>query len=91
MGVLLRADEANHGLLAAGFIPFHQGRLINLFAASTELGYQREGMARLLVALIEAYRGEGRLLDFEGSDLPGVAEFFRSFGPEERPYYAVGR
>lgn len=91
MGLLLRADEENHGLLAAGFFPLHQGRLINLFAASTVLGYQREGMARLLAALIETYRGEGRLLDFEGSDLPGVAEFFRSFGPEERGYYMVGR
>ncbi|MEM9526672.1 MAG: hypothetical protein AAGA31_08700 [Bacteroidota bacterium] len=91
LGVLVRADEAEYGLLAAGFFPLHQGRLINLFATSTKAGYQRAGMARLLTALIEVYRGEGRILDFEGSDLPGVAEFFRSFGPKKRTYYTTGR
>jgi len=86
--ICCRLDDDN-GYLAAGFFPFYRGRLINLFAASTPLGYKYEGMARMIVELIKIHRGPDRLLDFEGSEIPGVAEFFRSFGPEERNYRLV--
>ncbi len=88
-GICCRLDDDSSGFLAAGFFPWHQGRLINTFAASTPAGYANEGMARMIVELIKAHQGPGHLLDFEGSDLPGVAEFFRSFGPECREYAAV--
>lgn len=89
---IVRLDCPSHGLLAAGFFPTHRGRLINLFAASSPEGYQKEGMARLLVHLM---RGNDHhsptLFDFEGSDLPGVKEFFKSFGPVDRGYTHVSR
>jgi hypothetical protein len=87
--ICCRLDDEENGFLAAGFFPFYRGRLINTFAASTSVGYAKEGMARMIVELIKANSGPGRLLDFEGSDIPGVAEFFRSFGPVERNYLAV--
>ena len=80
---LLGADEE---LLAVGFFPLHRGRIINLMPASTPAGYRRQGMALLLDAVIERHRGPGHLFDFEGSDIPGIASFFRAFGPELRPY-----
>lgn len=86
--ICCRLDD-DDGYLAAGFFPFYRGRLINTFAASTQLGYKQEGMARMIVELIKQLRGPGRLLDFEGSEIPGVAEFFRSFGPVERNYRLV--
>lgn len=86
--ICCRFDDEN-GFLAAGFFPYYRGRLINTFAASTSTGYAKEGMARMIVELIKAHGGPGHLLDFEGSDIPGVAEFFRSFGPVERNYLAV--
>jgi len=87
--ICCRLDDEENGFLAAGFFPFYRGRLINTFAASTSTGYAKEGMARMIVELIKAHGGPGRLFDFEGSDIPGVAEFFRSFGPVERNYLAV--
>ena len=87
--ICCRLDDAENGFLAAGFFPFYRGRLLITFAASTSTGYAKEGMARMIVALIKANHGPGKLLDFEGSDIPGVAEFFRSFGPVERNYLAV--
>lgn len=87
--ICCRFDDEENGFLAAGFFPFYRGRLINTFAASTFTGYAKEGMARMIVELIKAHGGPGRLLDFEGSDIPGVAEFFRSFGPVEQNYLAV--
>ncbi|MBC6995349.1 hypothetical protein QWY85_00220 [Neolewinella lacunae] len=91
LSLCYRLDEAEHGLLAAGFFPSYRGRIINLFAASSAAGYAREGMARLLAAILEKHGGPGKLFDFEGSDLPGVAEFFQSFGPEKREYLALER
>jgi len=87
--ICCRLDDEENGFLAAGFFPFYRGRLINTFAASTAVGYAKEGMARMIVELIKAHKGPGHLLDFEGSDIPGVAEFFRSFGPVKRNYLAV--
>lgn len=87
-GICCRLDDED-GFQAAGFFPYYRGRLINTFAASTALGYKKNGMARLLVALIKQCRGPGHVLDFEGSDIPGVAGFFKSFGPENRNYPSV--
>lgn len=78
-------------LLAAGFFPEYRGRMINLFCGSTEAGYRDKGMSRILAALMELHHGPGRLFDFEGSDLPGVAEYFKKFGPERRPYPFLSR
>ena len=75
--------------LAAGFFPHHKGRIINLLPVSTPAGYKREGMALLIDAIIKKHRGPGHLLDFEGSDLPGIARFFGYFGPQKRPYLSV--
>ncbi|GEM_PF-610433 len=37
--------------------------------------------------LIRKYAGSDRKLDFEGSDLKNVADFYRSFGPQEEQYH----
>jgi hypothetical protein len=83
--------EDDTGLLAAGFFPHHNGRVINLFAGTTPAGFKQAGMARLLAAIIQKHQGPGNLFDFEGSDILGVGNFFRSFGSVEREYLAVER
>jgi hypothetical protein len=82
-----------HGeLLALGFYPELAGRTINLVAASTERGRKRRGMSRLLARLIEQ-RAEvaGNILDFEGSDLPGVKQYFEKFGAQPVNYWQLER
>jgi len=81
-----RIDDDNHGLLAAGFFPNYRGRIINLFAASTEAGYKLGGMAKLIDALIDRHFQDAHLFDFEGSDIKGIATYFQSFGSQSRPY-----
>ena len=83
--------SADGAYLASGFFPKHQNRLINLFADSTIAGYRERGMLKLLGKLMEGHAGPDALFDFEGSDLPGVSDFFRAFGPVERSYYHVLR
>lgn len=90
-GSLIGYQNEQGALLAAGFFPKYGQRLINLFAASTELGYTSAGMSRLLDALIRQYAGSKMLFDFEGSDLAGVAEYFKKFGPVNQPYLRIKR
>jgi hypothetical protein len=36
--------------------------------------------------LIREFAGQDLILDFEGSDLPGVARFYQKFGPQNQPF-----
>lgn len=40
----------------------------------------------LIDAFIKDYAGKNMLLDFEGSDIPGLASFYSSFGAVNEPY-----
>lgn len=60
-----------------------------LFTATTEEGKAEEGVAHLIwQAILDAGR-EGKAFDFEGSMLPGVEQFFRSFGGVQHPYHQI--
>ena len=58
-----------------------------LLPVSSELGKQNESMRCLLWNRIRNKTSKQLTLDFEGSDLPGVAQFIRGFGAELHPYY----
>lgn len=47
------------------------------------------GPTRLIDFIIRQYAGQSIILDFEGSELPSVSEFYKSFGPEVKPYIVV--
>lgn len=81
-------DDSGTGL-AAGFFPTFGGRIINLFGGSTEKGFRNDGMARLIDAVIARHHGSATVFDFEGSDIPGVASFFKSFGAETQTYLSI--
>lgn len=82
---------------ALGFFPtlnsFAEGkeRVIYLFGHTTEAG--RIGLSGhfLLDKVIQYYAEEEAVLDFEGSELPGVASFFRGFGPIDCAYLVGSR
>ncbi len=89
MGDCYQVREAD-GLLAIGFFPTMGGRTINLTAASTELGMCRRGMTRLITQIFARDSEKaGACFDFEGSELPGVKEYFAKFGGQDDGYYLV--
>jgi hypothetical protein len=88
-GYCYQAQSEDGELLATGFFPHHRGRIINLLPVSTPIGYKREGMALLIDEVIKKHHGPGNALDFEGSDIPGIAKFFSYFGPTQRPYLTI--
>jgi hypothetical protein len=39
--------------------------------------------------LIKEFAGQPIILDFEGSDIPGIAQFNKSFGAEKEFYFKI--
>lgn len=77
-------------LLAAGFFPTLNRRTINIAPVSTPLGLKRRGMSRLLSLIMRQHSGQpGAVFDFEGSELPGVREYFAKFGSVDEGYLLV--
>ncbi len=77
--------------IAALLLVRHGNRIFNLLAASNPEGFKLHGMTRLLDGIIQAHCGSNIVLDFEGSDLPGVALFFRGFGAKPVNYLGIQR
>ncbi len=82
---------------AFGFFPtlsrFVKGqeRVVYMIGHTTALGRKVFSGHFLLDAVIHEYAGQGGIFDFEGSELPGVASFFRGFGPVDVPYVLAER
>ena len=87
-----RGISAGGELLCVGFYPQLNRRAYNLAAASTPEGFEKRGMIHLLANVMEDLSGQpGAKFDFEGSELPGVREFFSRFGGVDEGYCLVER
>jgi hypothetical protein len=64
-------------------------RLYLLISVNTEKGQTMEANRFLMDQLIREFSSSGMILDFEGSDLPGVAAFYTGFGAVNQPYYSI--
>jgi hypothetical protein len=88
-GKLLEVLNEEGEILCRGFFPITSSRIINLFSAATEKGREQAARPVMMDYLIESYSEQNYIFDFEGSELPGVYEFFKSFGPVDRYYYEI--
>lgn len=68
------------------FVMTYQHRIINLFGTSNQQGKKCFAMHCILNHIILSNSNRDLILDFEGSDLKGVKEFYKSFGPREFLY-----
>lgn len=74
-------------LLGGALIAKDVHRLTYLFSVLGHSGRKKEAMSFLLDTLIMKHENSGHIFDFEGSMVPGIAAFFRSFGAVREPYY----
>lgn len=84
-GKIYHARNASY-IDGALFVIQHQNRIINLFGTSNANGKKEFAMQVILDHIIEQNASTKMILDFEGSDLKGVKEFYESFGPERVTY-----
>ncbi|MFL5731439.1 MAG: hypothetical protein ACJ75J_18260 [Cytophagaceae bacterium] len=81
-------DESDKILVGAFFLLF-QDRIIFLFSGRTEEAREKKAMYFLCNSIIEEYSGKNIIFDFVGSNDPGVGNFYKSFGSEERKYLRI--
>jgi Acetyltransferase (GNAT) domain len=79
----------NDKLCAAIFWAFSKTRVIYLNAVSNEAGKNKRAMFLLVDHYIKKYQGQEKIIDFEGSMIPGIARFFQGFGAKEIYYTRI--
>ncbi len=79
----------NDQCVAASFILYNESYVVNLFNASNSDGRKYQAMSILLNEVIKHFSNSNRTFDFEGSDLPGVAAFYQTFGSQPHTYWHI--
>jgi len=77
----------NNELIASCFILKSDKRLIYRVARSNEQGKENKAMFLIVDQLIKKYSNTDYILDFEGSEIKGIARFYESFGATNQQYY----
>jgi len=86
MGEVWGACDETGKLLAGCFFLKDDRRSVYLISASSPEGKSDRAMFLLIDRYIRENAGSERLLDFEGSMIPGIARFFKGFGAEATVY-----
>jgi hypothetical protein len=73
-------------LFGAMFFLFNE-RIYYLLGAPTQNGRVARAGYFMIDSIIRQYSGTDKVLDFEGSEIPGVAEFYQKFSPRPEIYY----
>jgi len=89
-GVIVRnIFNANDELLAIALLLKDERRLYNLMNSTTEQGRKTEANHFLLHNIFKEFAESHLIFDFEGSDIPGVKNFYEKFGAKNQPYCKV--
>ena len=75
--------------LSAVFFLRSNRKCIYLAASSTQEGFERSAMFLLIDRFIQENAGNNLTLDFEGSNIQGVARFYAGFGASPQNYLSV--
>jgi hypothetical protein len=85
--IFVREAKDMKGKLLNASIFFTDGkRIYNIMSVTLKEGREKRAHFYLLDRLIAEFSDRNLLLDFEGSEIPGVAEFYRKFGSINQPY-----
>jgi hypothetical protein len=85
--LILRAAVSSGQLCATALLIRDSSRLYLLQSTTPPAGRKLEANHFLIDQIIREYAGTGLVLDFEGSDLPGIAYFYTNFGAIRQPYF----
>ncbi|MBL4704704.1 MAG: hypothetical protein JKY54_09290 [Flavobacteriales bacterium] len=85
------AVEYNEEVVACGFWIEFNGRLTFVKGTSSEVGRDCGAMQFLFDRVISQFSSSSLTLDFAGSNVESVAQFYKSFGAIEEPIYHLKR
>lgn len=82
-GFIRFAKNTNGEILSAAFFLHSNKYLIYLAAGSSPAGRKLQSMTILMNSVIKEFSNTNCVLDFEGSMIPGIAQFYKRFGGKE--------
>ena len=85
--VIRETRDKEGNLLALLLCLKDRNRIYFLLPTTTERGRKCEANHFMIDNLIKEFAGQKLVLDFEGSDLPGIAHFYKNFGSSNQPYF----
>jgi hypothetical protein len=89
IGQIYGAYDSANDLVAAAFFLTSNQKSIYLAASSDSKGTSQSAMFLLIDTFIRNNAGKSMILDFEGSNIPGIARFYNGFGASPMVYYSV--
>ena len=81
-------DQTTEELLASAILLKDNKRLYLLINTITAKGRQQSSNHLLIDSIIHEFSETALLLDFEGSEIEGIARFYKSLGGQERLYFS---
>lgn len=88
-GEIYGAFTSSNELCAAAFFAYSHQYAYMLVAASDDAGKENSAMFLLIDTYIREHSGKNITLDFEGSNIPGIARFFAGFGAKPVCYHKM--
>lgn len=89
MGEVMGVFDENDNLYATGFFVITGSRILNLLPSIDDEGKDVGAGFYMVDHIIRRYAGSGKVLDFEGSMIPSIARFYKSFGAQEQTYWRL--
>jgi hypothetical protein len=80
-------NKETGALFFAAMFFVYEKRIYYLLGAPTQSGRAARAGYFMIDSIIRRYAGGEMMLDFEGSDIPGVAAFYQKFSPQTEIYY----
>jgi hypothetical protein len=74
-------------LLAIALLLRDRRQIYNIMNTTTFVGRRKSANHYLIAEILKELSSSDLILDFEGSDLPGVKEFYENFNPINQPFY----
>lgn len=78
--------DASGNLLTCSIFLKDRNRIYNIMSVTFDEGRKKRSHFYLIDQLIREFSGLDLILDLEGSEVPGIAEFYRKFGSVNQPY-----
>lgn len=89
MGHIFGAFDRNNQLCAGVFLLQSHHKLVFIFSATNSIARKNGAMHLIVDHIIRRFAGQHLTLDFEGSEIPGLARFYAGFGSAETHYPAL--
>jgi hypothetical protein len=86
MGVVWSVHDERNSPVAACFLAYTPKRMVFLFSGQEPYGMENGAMTKLIDNALMWGAERGGVFDFEGSDLPGLERFYKSFGSNMKSY-----